>query len=248
MNIILRFIFLLVLCGMLSACSIVTYDKQFFPIVRDDKALIYSDIEMGAHTIFDTTPKEKVTIQKPDLRLEIDVYNTDTFEVSAGPLYFPVIPTFPFQILMDPIYNAFKKKPDIYDNMIIGLSAHRNSFDSKWDFKCDLRKIKILLSNGKAVEPLEYTMPGHWMRIYDPKESIIISNQPIVNGFSVRPTKMGFWEVRLLFPIPVKTTEKFTLIFDDAFLCKTKNGSVEPILIPDIDYEWDSGFRMIIGP
>ena len=174
----------------------------------------------------------------------------DSLLVSAGPAYLPIIPTFPFQMLIEPIYKSTSKYNELYENIIIRISAT----STYYDYTCDLRKIRIVLSDGRVFEPSEYDLTNIWE--YNPKESITVSEKPILNGKrysfknydgKTRWSKDRPLWINLLFPVSEKTTEKFTLIIDEAFLYKT-NELAEPILVPDIVFQWSNGFRMLMGP
>ncbi|UCD15608.1 MAG: hypothetical protein JSV34_00725 [Candidatus Omnitrophota bacterium] len=218
-------IYLTIFSFFLSGCSILMTESRYYPLPNDNIFKTESS-SMVAHRFFDSSPNEEAIIEKPQIEINIRNINQKDLVIALGPWLLPVIPIFPFQLLSEAIF------PNKNNSILMRIWIYNKKGNPlNWD----LEKVLLTLSDGKQVKPIDYRKHQSplsdldWNKAEKTNKVITINESSIIHN------------IYLLYPVSIKDVKKFVLKLDGL------SDSTE-ISLPNIEFEWNGGSLMAMGP
>lgn len=216
---------MLIVSLLLSGCSVVTLDRYYAPVLSNNET--YRDTHC-AHRMLAGGANEVAVLKQPLISFEIRQIRQDVSLITAGPLYFAIIPAFPLNWVTSP-----DNPKDILD---IRITITSLSNDLVWS----LDSMKLILTDGRVITPSGYdTEKRDFSAQKSPSIPLTLSGKlwiwdknPSIVGYS-------FW---VRYPLDRKKDKSF----------KLEPGKItvgnEEIIFPQTAFTWNKGWSYCFVP
>jgi len=217
--------YLLLISPLVCGCSIVTLDRYYAPDLP--KSETYRDTHCAARVIAGGA-REVAILNNPLVSIEIRQIHQEVSLITAGPLYFALIPAFPI--------NWIFPQDNPKDHLDLRVTVTSLSNDLVWN----LQSMKMILPDGRTIIPTAYDDESrNFLNSKDTSIPLEVSGKLWM--WEKKPALIGyrFW---VRYPLDIKSNKSFKL--DPGNI----NVDSEKISFPQIAFAWSKGWSYCFVP